>query len=96
MSEWVELLLTYDDIESNLYYDIANTIYSTAKNSSRKMDLGQLQRGQIEGPFGSIQIFTSDGFTYITFGDSTAKTETLTQKMENLGSKVEVILKKGS
>lgn len=82
-----------EEVDVNTFYEVAISIHQTTQNSSRQMDIGRFQRGQIEGPFGSIHILVSEGIIYIAFGASEFKADQIYKHLQRFVSKVSFLIK---
>lgn len=76
----------------NTYYEVASSIFQNVQDSSRQMDFGRFQRGQIEGPFGNICLIGTKGIAFTSFCTPAVKPEQnfkYLQKLVNVIAKVE-------
>jgi len=84
------------DVDAEIYYDVGMYIYQTVQNSSRQMDLGRLQKTEIDSPIGCIHIQCSENIIYLGFSTPEARKEHLSQHLQFLIKEVSQQLKQAS
>jgi tetratricopeptide (TPR) repeat protein len=84
-----------EDVDVNTYYEVAATTYQTVQDASRQMDIGRIQRCQIEGPFGAVFIVGTQGPIYIAFGPQDVKAEQIKKVLDRLIADVSLKLNQG-
>lgn len=85
-----------EGVDFNTYYEVGSSIYQTVQNSSLQMDMGRLQKCQVDGAFGNIQIIAGEGAIYIAFGSPTTKAEQIYKHIQRLISTISLQQKQGT
>ena len=77
-----------ENIDIYTYYEIASSIYNAIQDSARQLELGRLERSELDGNFGRIRIIGRKGVIYVAFSSSKLKTEQLESYLEKALLKV--------